>query len=499
MGVDSAHKQLHALVKALDKRDHKTRLLKQFAGDSSISSHKWSSLSPMIDSLVELMKKPKWEPCPEFLTSLGDLAESHMLEELFLNDSLLDIQANCGLYVPTIQLLCLIIESPSMRGPIFTDSLNERILHIRRLYNEQAKSKIGKALQDSSDLQGSFGRLWALMDAPQADRFSSTRPTLPTDLQESSTLTAPRSSRSKSKSTTLLKGLFFGRKKSKGPETSDSTSSNTLPSEPPATELAAVETEVDPPQAPPTDSSLSPFALELLGLQFGEAELQSTHFYAARDPCKSSKTIKRISHELVSLAKNLPLHPNGSIFVRYDPERIDLLRALVTGPEGTPYEHGCLIFDIYVPQKFPEVPPKVKFVTGATAKVRFNPNLYDSGHVCLSLLGTWTGSQTEKWSSQSSTLLQVLVSIQALILCPSPYFNEPGYEKGRQDPLYIQKSEKYDLVVRSYTLQYGIQQWLTYAPFTDFDRISRIYLQHTRPKALVLPENFNFATDILRP
>ena len=26
-------------------------------------------------------------------------------------------------------------------------------------------------------------------------------------------------------------------------------------------------------------------------------------------------------------------------------------------------------------------------------KVRFNPNLYDSGKVCLSLLGTWSGGK----------------------------------------------------------------------------------------------------------
>lgn len=46
------------------------------------------------------------------------------------------------------------------------------------------------------------------------------------------------------------------------------------------------------------------------------------------------------------------------------------------------------------------------------------------GKVCLSLLGTWDGDRGESWNAQTSTLLQVLVSIQSLILVPQPFFNE---------------------------------------------------------------------------
>lgn len=60
--------------------------------------------------------------------------------------------------------------------------------------------------------------------------------------------------------------------------------------------------------------------------------------------------------------------------------------------------------------------------------MRFNPNLYNCGKVCLSLLGTWSGAQNEQWNEKTSTILQVLVSIQSLILVERPYFNEPGYE-----------------------------------------------------------------------
>ena len=54
--------------------------------------------------------------------------------------------------------------------------------------------------------------------------------------------------------------------------------------------------------------------------------------------------------------------------------------------------------------------------------------------VCVSLLGTWRGQGSENWDPKNSNLLQVLVSIQGLILVNEPYFNEPGFasQKGTQ-------------------------------------------------------------------
>lgn len=60
--------------------------------------------------------------------------------------------------------------------------------------------------------------------------------------------------------------------------------------------------------------------------------------------------------------------------------------------------------------------------------LRVNPNLYESGKICLSLLNTWTGSGSEVWNPENSTILQVLLSLQALVLNEKPYFNEAGYD-----------------------------------------------------------------------
>ncbi|GAU33715.1 hypothetical protein TSUD_52480 [Trifolium subterraneum] len=105
---------------------------------------------------------------------------------------------------------------------------------------------------------------------------------------------------------------------------------------------------------------------------------------------------------------------------------MDLLRAVIIGAEGTPYQDGLFFFDVLFPSGYPNVPPKVRYRAGG---LRVNPNLYANGKVCLSLLNTWSGRKKEKWTPGVSTMLQVLVSIQGLILNAKPYFNEPAYAR----------------------------------------------------------------------
>ncbi|XP_045801359.1 putative ubiquitin-conjugating enzyme E2 38 isoform X4 [Trifolium pratense] len=129
---------------------------------------------------------------------------------------------------------------------------------------------------------------------------------------------------------------------------------------------------------------------------------------------------KKIQGEWKILEKHLP----DTIFVRVFESRMDLLRAVIIGAEGTPYHDGLFFFDVLFPSGYPNVPPQVHYHAGG---LRLNPNLYGNGNVCLSLLNTWSGSRNEKWTPGVSTMLQVLVSIQGLILNAKPYFNEPGY------------------------------------------------------------------------
>lgn len=132
--------------------------------------------------------------------------------------------------------------------------------------------------------------------------------------------------------------------------------------------------------------------------------------------------LKKVQQEWSLLENDLP----ETIYVRIYEERMDLLRAAIVGAPGTPYHDGLFFFDIFLPPDYPHVPPLVHYHSGG---LRLNPNLYESGKVCLSLLNTWTGSGSEVWNPKSSTILQILLSLQALVLNAKPYFNEAGYDK----------------------------------------------------------------------
>jgi len=160
----------------------------------------------------------------------------------------------------------------------------------------------------------------------------------------------------------------------------------------------------------------------------------------------------RLSQEVASLSGSLPLFWASGVLLRVDEDRFDVLRALVFGPEGTPYAHGAFVFDFFLPAAFPRVPPAAKLLTTGGGRVRFNPNLYKDGRVCLSLLGTWAGPS---WT-EASTLLQVLVSIQSLILVPEPYFNEPGYEGTMGTASGRAVSTRYNVAVRRNTVVYAM-------------------------------------------
>ena len=151
---------------------------------------------------------------------------------------------------------------------------------------------------------------------------------------------------------------------------------------------------------------------------------------------------KRLNHELRGLAKpgTLPAAAEGCAFVVKDEARSDVLKVLISGPSDvhdvtreTPYGMGLFLFDFFCPAEYPEKAPVVNLMTTGDGLVRFNPNLYSDGKVCLSLIGTFnSGNSTEKWDPARSSIYQVLMGIQNQILEKYPIVNEPGYD-GRED------------------------------------------------------------------
>jgi len=99
--------------------------------------------------------------------------------------------------------------------------------------------------------------------------------------------------------------------------------------------------------------------------------------------------------------------------------------------------------------------------------------------VCLSLLGTWAGGAGEGWDPQVSKALQVLVSIQSLILVADPYFNEPGYQSQMGTPRGQQASAGYNENIRCGTVKYAILETLQHPP-PEFAAVVKAHFKQRR-------------------
>lgn len=145
----------------------------------------------------------------------------------------------------------------------------------------------------------------------------------------------------------------------------------------------------------------------------------------------SKETINRLLKDVKDLMKNT-LNSEG---IYYHHDDTDMLKgyAMIVGPSETPYFGGFYFFELDYPANYPHTPPKVTYHTN-DFKVRFNPNLYKCGKVCISLLNTWKG---EQWSSCQS-IRSILLTLCSL-LCNDALMNEPDVGKivyGQQINVY---------------------------------------------------------------
>ncbi|KAF6778656.1 hypothetical protein AHF37_02182 [Paragonimus kellicotti] len=228
----------------------------------------------------------------------------------------------------------------------------------------------------------------------------------------------------------------------------------------------------------------------------GSAGTQSLPM-AEQDPRTFSRA-RRLAQEIVTLSTSLPLSEQSSVFVRTDENHVCMLKALITGPPDTPYENGCFEFDICLPIQYPTSPPMFRLKTTGNNTVRFNPNLYEDGTVCLSILNTWPGSPEERWDSKTSSLLQVLVSIQSLILVSEPYFNEPGYECNYGTPLGKHESQRYNAGVRADTLRWSMLDQLRH-PSPGFEQVIFHHFQLKKSAIIDQIERWIANTAVLTP
>ena len=172
----------------------------------------------------------------------------------------------------------------------------------------------------------------------------------------------------------------------------------------------------------------------------------------------SKDTISRLLKDVKHMFKN-PLTENGIYYIHDD---TDMMKgyALIIGPSDTPYFGGNYFFEINYPSDYPHSPPKVKYCTNGN-NIRFNPNLYKCGKVCISLLNTWRGDQWTSCQSISTVLLTLCT-----LLCNNPLLNEPGVIPSHND------MKPYNEIIQFSNLDIAVCDIITkksgiYMPFFD--------------------------------
>lgn len=190
----------------------------------------------------------------------------------------------------------------------------------------------------------------------------------------------------------------------------------------------------------------------------------------------AKETITRLLHDVKHIIKN-PLVENG-IYYAHDDE--DLLKgyALIIGPEDTPYFGGNFFFEFHYPKDYPHSPPHVLYCTNGEM-IRFNPNLYCNGKVCISVLNTWKG---EQWTS-CQTISTILLTLCTL-LCKDPLLNEPGVSKSHAD------FNNYTKIIEFKTIDIAVLKILT--------RHTEIYPERFNTFYHYVTENFQKNKDALR-
>lgn len=173
------------------------------------------------------------------------------------------------------------------------------------------------------------------------------------------------------------------------------------------------------------------------------------------------------------------LEPDG-IFCSFNEDDLFDVKAMVVGPKDTPYEDGFYFFRLMFPKNYPFAPPKAVFETryNAGAKLRFNPNLYANGKVCVSILGTWSGPQWEPCQS----LYSILLAFQTLLV-EEPLTNEPGFEK--VTPSLSSRHKKYHTMVAFENYRVAILRMMEHPP-DGFEAFVPIMQQWTYQRAAAI-------------
>lgn len=145
---------------------------------------------------------------------------------------------------------------------------------------------------------------------------------------------------------------------------------------------------------------------------------------------------KRIQQEIKDINENPITNCSAG---PYNDNDITRWKAVIIGPEGTPYHSGVFELEVQFTSEYPFKPPKIKFITPI-----YHCNINKQGGICLDILrdNTW---------SPALTVSKVLLSICSLLSDPNP--KDPLVPEIAE--LYIKDRLTHDEKAKTFTMKYA--------------------------------------------
>lgn len=134
-----------------------------------------------------------------------------------------------------------------------------------------------------------------------------------------------------------------------------------------------------------------------------------------------------INARIVKETQKLNQEPIVGIYAEPQKDNPRYFNVMIAGPKDSPYEGGLFKLQLYLPEEYPMVPPKLLFMT----KI-YHPNIDFLGRICLDILKS-------NWSP-ALQIRSVLLCIQ--ILLSEPNTADPLNEKVNEHWLRNQEDAK---------------------------------------------------------
>lgn len=114
-----------------------------------------------------------------------------------------------------------------------------------------------------------------------------------------------------------------------------------------------------------------------------------------------------LTTRIIKETEKLQRENQEGIEARPSPDNPRYFHVKIRGPPQSSYEGGVFNLELFLPEEYPMVPPKVRFLTRI-----YHPNVDKLGRICLDII-------KDKWSP-ALQIIKVLLSIQLLMSSPNP-------------------------------------------------------------------------------